>query len=78
MERSWKNYLSFEYLKGIFLALYTFVYMFFYTILYPPNNRGANDNIYRSSNDPGNSYNRRGGGNGGGFGSNSFRFRRGG
>jgi hypothetical protein len=78
MERSSKNYLSFEYLKGIFLALYTFVYMFFYTILYPPNNRRTNDNINRGSTDPGNSNNRRGGGNGRGSQSDYFRFRRGG
>ncbi len=43
MERNSKNYLSLEYLKGILLAIHTFIYMFFYTIFYPTNNRVHNE-----------------------------------
>jgi len=66
MERNSINYISLEYFKGIFLAIISFVYMFFYTIFYPVKNQSY-PNINQGSGNSDYYGSRRGGGGGGSY-----------
>lgn len=55
------KYISFNYWKEIFWAIFSFFYLFFYTIIYPPKNenRSQIDNRENRENNNRNNFDRR-------------------